>query len=49
MKIAIGCDHVGYELKGKVIEHLKEKGIEVKDFGTNSTITRFTVRLWQMR
>ena len=37
MKIAIGCDHVGYELKGKVIEHLKEKGIEVKDFGTNST------------
>lgn len=24
-------------LKGKVIAHLKEKGIEVKDFGTNST------------
>ena len=22
MKIAIGCDHVGFELKGKVIEHL---------------------------
>ena len=37
MKIAIGSDHVGYELKGKVIAHLKEKGIEVKDFGTNST------------
>lgn len=37
MKIGIGCDHVGYELKGKVIEHLKEKGIEVEDFGTNST------------
>ena len=37
MKIAIGCDHVGFELKGKVIEHLKEKGIEVVDFGTNST------------
>ena len=34
MKIAIGCDHVGFELKGKVIEHLKEKGIEVVDFGT---------------
>ena len=32
MKIAIGSDHVGYELKGKVIAHLK-----VKDFGTNST------------
>ncbi len=37
MKIAIGSDHVGYELRGKVIAHLKEKGIEVKDFGTNST------------
>ena len=37
MKIAIGCDHVGFELKGKVIEHLKVKGIEVVDFGTNST------------
>jgi ribose 5-phosphate isomerase B len=37
MKIAIGCDHVGFELKGKVIEHLKEKGFEVVDFGTNST------------
>ena len=22
MKIAIGCDHVGYELKGAVIRHL---------------------------
>lgn len=37
MKIAIGCDHVGFELKGKVIEHLKEKGLEVVDFGTNSS------------
>ena len=37
MKIAIGCDHVGYELKKKVIDHLTEKGHEVVDFGTNST------------
>ncbi|MEG1845945.1 MAG: ribose 5-phosphate isomerase B [Oscillospiraceae bacterium] len=37
MKIAIGCDHVGFEIKGKVISHLREKGIEVVDFGTNST------------
>lgn len=37
MKIAIGCDHVGYELKNKVIEHLKEKNIECADYGTNST------------
>ena len=37
MKIAIGCDHVGYELKNKVIEHLNEKGYEIEDFGTDST------------
>lgn len=33
MKIALGCDHGGYELKTKVIAHLKERGIECKDFG----------------
>ena len=31
--IAIGSDHGGFELKGHIVEHLKEKGIEVKDFG----------------
>ncbi len=35
--IAIGSDHGGYELKGKIIEHLKDKGIEVKDMGCYST------------
>ena len=35
--IPIACDHAGYELKLKVIEHLKEKGFQVKDFGTHST------------
>ena len=35
--IAIGCDHGGYELKLEVIKYLQEKGIEFKDFGTNST------------
>ena len=34
--IAIGSDHGGFELKTKVIEHLKEKGVECKDFGTYS-------------
>ena len=34
--IAIGSDHGGFELKGHIIEHLKEKGIELKDFGTYS-------------
>lgn len=31
--IAIGCDHGGFTLKTAIIEHLKERGIEVKDFG----------------
>ena len=34
--IAIGSDHGGFELKGHIVEHLKEKGIEVKDFGVYS-------------
>ena len=36
-KITIGSDHAGYELKLKVIEHLKERGIEAIDVGTYST------------
>ena len=31
--IAIGSDHAGFELKQSVIAHLKENGIEYKDFG----------------
>ena len=31
--IAIGSDHGGYDLKVEVIAHLKEQGIECKDFG----------------
>ena len=34
MKIAIGSDHGGFELKGKLIAHLKENGYEVEDCGT---------------
>lgn len=34
MKIAIGCDHVGFILKDTVINHLKERGITVVDKGT---------------
>lgn len=33
MKIAIGSDHVGLELKPIIIDYLKELGHEVKDFG----------------
>ena len=37
MKIALGADHGGYELKEKIKKHLTEKGIETVDMGTNST------------
>ena len=33
MKIAIGCDHGGLEHKNAILEHLKERGFEVTDFG----------------
>ena len=36
MKIAIGADHGGYNLKEEIKKYLEEKGIEFKDFGTNS-------------
>lgn len=31
--IAIGSDHGGFDLKEKVIAHLKDQGIECKDYG----------------
>lgn len=34
--IAIGSDHGGFDLKQVVIEHLKKRGLEVKDVGTYS-------------
>ena len=36
-KITIGCDHAAYELKCKVIAHLRDRGVEVIDVGTHST------------
>ena len=36
MKIAIRCDHGGYDLKEELIHFLQEKGHEVKDCGTYS-------------
>ena len=37
MKIAVGCDHGGFDLKNAIIEHLKKRGIEVSDLGCYST------------
>lgn len=36
MKIAIGSDHVGLELKPDIIDYLKELGHKVSDFGPYS-------------
>ena len=36
MKIVIGSDHGGYELKDVLAKFLKEEGHEVKDLGTHS-------------
>ncbi len=35
--IAIGCDHTAYDLKMHVIEHLKKRGLQVKDLGCEHT------------
>ena len=37
MRVAIGSDHAGYELKQHVIDWLKAQGHDVDDRGTHST------------
>ena len=37
MKIAIGSDHGGYELKEQIKAYLGKKSVEIVDFGTDST------------
>ncbi|WP_318507692.1 ribose 5-phosphate isomerase B [Bacillus sp. T3] len=36
MKLAIGCDHGGFQLKEAIKKHLEQKNIEVEDYGTYS-------------
>jgi ribose 5-phosphate isomerase B len=36
VKIVIGSDHGGYELKNKLIEYLKKENYNVEDLGTHS-------------
>lgn len=36
MKIAIGSDHGGFELKEQIKKYFEEKGIMYRDYGTNS-------------
>lgn len=37
MKIAIGCDHGGYQLKQDIVAYLEKKGYTYQDFGTHTT------------
>jgi ribose 5-phosphate isomerase B len=37
MKIALGADHAGFDLKEKIKQYLQEKGIAVDDRGTHSS------------
>ncbi len=35
MKVALGSDHGGYDLKETIAAHLKDRGIEYTDYGCN--------------
>lgn len=37
MKIALGSDHGGFQLKEEIRKYLKGRGITYQDFGTNSS------------
>lgn len=37
MRLAIGSDHAGYELKAHLVDFLRHAGHDVVDLGTNST------------
>ena len=36
-KILIASDHGGFNLKNKIIKHLKDKGLDIEDFGCYNT------------
>ena len=37
MSVSVGCDHGGFALKNKIVEHLNNRGFEVSDHGTFDT------------
>ena len=37
MRLVLGSDHAGYELKQELVEYLRGLGHEVLDVGTHST------------
>lgn len=52
LKIYIGCDHRGLELKEKVIKYLKENDLDVEDIGLENTpyddYAKFAFKLGEM-
>ncbi len=38
-KIAIGCDHGGFEMKNELVDYLMEMGYEVGDFGITEKVS----------
>lgn len=39
MRIAVGCDHGGFEHKNAILEHLESRGIETENFGINENVS----------
>ena len=39
MKISLGCDHGGLELKNEIKAHLEARGFECRDFGTYTKVS----------
>ena len=39
MRITLGADHAGFELKEKLKRYLQGQGLQVEDRGTNSTVS----------
>jgi len=37
LKIALACDHAGFEIKKIIVEYLINQNYDIKDFGTNSS------------
>ncbi len=38
-KIAVGCDHGGFEMKGEIVDYLNELGCEVGDYGIKEKVS----------
>jgi len=38
MRVAVGADHAGLELKKVLVKHLQNRGVEVEDMGAHSAV-----------